>query len=191
VSNDGEQGDGEENQPDECFALDAFKRECRLALPAFSKLHGRAFLLMQRSGSKARLQMPQKPGRTLVTRPAPTTQELPPSKYLVFPVRKTERSLIARFYSVGQTRNNDIVIRDVSVSKFHAFFQDAEDGGFLLQDARSTNGTFVNGVRVPRQGQGDPIKVQSGDQVRFGAVELSFVDAAMFRELVQRVFKAD
>ena len=182
-------GEDEESQPDECFALEAFKRECQLGLPAFSKLHGQAFLLLQRTGSKQRLQVPQGPGRTLVTRAVTTTQELPPTRYLVFPVRKTERSLIARFYSVGQTRNNDVVVRDVSVSKFHAFFQDAEDGGFLLQDARSTNGTFVNGLRVPRQGQGDPVRVQSGDQVRFGAVELSFLDAKAFRDLVQRVFK--
>jgi pSer/pThr/pTyr-binding forkhead associated (FHA) protein len=178
-------------QPDEAFALDVFKRECRMSLPAFSKLHGRAFLLLQRSGGGSRLQAPQKPSRTLVRPPSQPTQELPPSRYLVFPVRKTERSLIARFYAVGQTRNNDVVIRDVSVSKFHAFFQDADDGGFLLQDARSTNGTFVNGARVPRQGQGDPVRVQSGDQVRFGTVELSFVDAEMFRELVARVFKIE
>jgi pSer/pThr/pTyr-binding forkhead associated (FHA) protein len=179
----------EVNQPDEAFALEAFKRECRMSLDAFGKLHGRAFLLLQRTASKSRLQVPERPSRTLVARPAQNTQELPPSRYLVFPVRKTERSLIARFYAVGQTRNNDVVIRDVSVSKFHAFFQDADDGGFLLQDARSTNGTFVNGLRVPRQGQGDPVKVQPGDQVRFGTVELSFVDAEMFRELVARVFK--
>jgi pSer/pThr/pTyr-binding forkhead associated (FHA) protein len=179
----------EVNQPDEAFALEAFKRECKLSLEAFCRLHGRAFLLLQRTASKSRLEVPQRPSRTLVSRPAQSTHELPPSRYLVFPVRKTERSLIARFYAVGQTRNNDVVIRDVSVSKFHAFFQDADDGGFLLQDARSTNGTFVNGIRVPRQGQGDPVKLQAGDQVRFGTVELSFVDAEMFRELVVRVFK--
>jgi pSer/pThr/pTyr-binding forkhead associated (FHA) protein len=179
----------EVNQPDEAFALDAFKRECKLSLDAFCNLHGRAFLLLQRSANKSRLQVPERPSRTLVTRAPSNSQELPPSRYLVFPVRKTERSLIARFYAVGQTRNNDIVIRDVSISKFHAFFLDANDGGFLLQDARSTNGTFVNGVRVPRQGQGEPIALAPGDQIRFGTVELSFVDAEMFRELVARVFE--
>jgi pSer/pThr/pTyr-binding forkhead associated (FHA) protein len=180
----------EENQPDEAFSLDAFKRELVLGPDAFSKLHGRAFLLLQRAG-KTRLQAPQRPSRTLVTRPGRDTSDLPPSKYLVFPIRKTERSLIERFYSVGQTRNNDVVIRDVSVSKFHAFFQDDSDGGFLLQDARSTNGTFVNGVRVPRQGQGEPVPLRSGDQVRFGTVELSFADVVTFRELLARVFKPD
>ena len=180
----------EQQQPDEAFGLDAFKREGDLGPDAFAKLHGRAFLLLQRGTGKTRLQRPDRPSRTLVTNDSRPTTELPPSRYLVFPVRKTERSLIARFYAVGQTRNNDIVIRDVSVSKFHAFFEDDGQGGFLLQDARSTNGTFVNGKRVPRQGQGAPVPVSSGDQIRFGDVVLSFVDAESFRELLKRVFGA-
>ena len=118
--------------------------------------------------------------------PPDATRERSPSQYLVYPIRKTERSLIARFYSVGQTRNNDLVIRDVTVSKFHAFFQDDDGGhGFVLLDARSTNGTFVNERKVPRQGQGTPIKVRSGDKVRFGGVELSFLDAQELCELVR------
>lgn len=174
------------NKPDEAQSLDAWKREANLPAASFAKLHGRAFLLLQRAG-KVRLQTPQRPQKTLASRPVLHT-ELPPTKYIVFPIRKTERSLIARFYSVGQTRTNDVVIRDVSVSKFHAFFQDAEDGGFLLQDARSTNGTFVNGERVPRQGQGDPVRVNPGDRIRFGNVEVTFMQADDFRELLLRVY---
>jgi len=176
-------------QPDEAYRLEAFKGERALDLAAFSKLHGRAFLLMQRAG-KERLHAPSRPGRTLLTDPEEKERtELPPSKYLVFPVRKTERSLIQRFYSVGQTRNNDIVIRDVSVSKSHAFFEDDGSGGFTLTDARSTNGTFVNDVRVPRSGTGLPVAVRTGDLVRFGAVELSFIDAKAFRDLIRATLK--
>jgi hypothetical protein len=181
----------EQNEPDEAFGLDAFKREGELGPDAFAKLHGRAFLLLQRGSGKTRLKRPHRASKTLVSSDSRPTQELPPSLYLVFPIRKTERSPIARFYAVGQTRNNDIVIRDVSVSKFHAFFEDDGKGGFLLQDARSTNGTFVNGERVPRQGQGAPVPVGSGDQIRFGDVVLSFVDAERFRELLRRVFNVD
>ena len=172
--------------PDEAHRLDAFRTECQRDLGAFSRLHGRAFLLLRRSGDKP-LNRPTRPGRTLVqSTPPEATRELAPSQYLVFPIRKTERSIIARFYSVGQTRNNDVVVRDVTVSKFHAFFQDAEDGkGFVLLDARSTNGTFVNERRVPRQGMGAPVPVRSGDKVRFGAVELSFLTAEELCELVR------
>jgi hypothetical protein len=175
-------------QPDEAISLDAYKGERGLPLEPFAKLHGRAFLLMQRAG-KERLHPPARPTRTLLTDEPDDHTDLPPSKYLVFPVRKTERSLIARFYSVGQTRNNDIVIRDVSVSKSHAFFEDDGNGGFTLQDARSTNGTFVNGKRVPRSGMGLPVAVRTGDLLRFGAVELSFIDARSFRDLIRATLK--
>ena len=175
-------------QPDEAYRLEAFKGERHLELAAFAKLHGRAFLLMQRAG-KERLHAPQRPGRTLLTDEPDDHTDLPPSKYLVFPVRKTERSLIARFYSVGQTRNNDIVIRDVSVSKSHAFFEDDGNGGFILQDARSTNGSYVNGKRVPRSGMGLPVAVRTGDLIRFGSVELSFIDARSFRDLIRAALK--
>jgi hypothetical protein len=176
----------DEQQPDEAYALDAFRRECTRGQAVFEAVHGHAFLLLRRAGEK-RLQVPEKPSRTLNTSLPALRQELPPSRYLVFPIRKTERSLIERFYSVGQTRNNDVVVRDVSVSKFHAFFQHDAAGGFVLQDARSTNGTFVNGVRVPAQGEGQPVALSSGDRVRFGAVELSFLSATEFRALVQAV----
>ena len=175
-----------EPAPDEAHRLDAFRVECQRDMAGFCRLHGRAFLLLRRSGDKP-LNRPTRPGRTLVqSTPPESTRELSPSQYLVFPIRKTERSIIARFYSVGQTRNNDVVIRDVTVSKFHAFFQDAEDGkGFVLLDARSTNGTFVNEERVPRQGLGTPVPVRSGDKVRFGGVELSFMTAQELCELVR------
>jgi hypothetical protein len=175
-----------EPAPDEAHRLDAFRVECQRDLAAFSRLHGRAFLLLRRAGDKP-LNPPTRPGRTLVqSTPPEASRELSPSQYLVFPIRKTERSIIARFYSVGQTRNNDVVIRDVTVSKFHAFFQDAEDGaGLVLLDARSTNGTFINEERVPRQGLGSPVPVRNGDKVRFGAVELSYLTAQELCELVR------
>lgn len=176
----------EEQQPDEAFGLEAFRNERGRDLESFQSIHGKAFLLLRRAGEK-RLRVPSRPGRTLATPISEIRDELPPSRYLVYPIRKTERSLIARFYSVGQTRNNDVVIRDVSVSKFHAFFQNDADGAFVLQDARSTNGTYVNGVIVPSQGHGDPVSVVSGDIIRFGTVELSFLSAVEFLGLVRAI----
>jgi hypothetical protein len=179
-------------QPDEAHHLDAFRGECQRDIEAFKKLHGRAFLLLRRATGAEPLRTPSRPTRTLVTAVEDDdkneARELSPAEYLVFPIRKTERSIIARFYSVGQTRNNDIVIRDVTVSKFHAFFQDAEDGeGLVLQDARSTNGTFVNEERVPQQGAGEPVRVSTGDVIRFGGVELSFLHASELCSLVRSV----
>src|SRR5689334_7222803 len=112
-----------EPQPDEASGLDVYRADCERAPDQFAQRHGRAFLLMQRAGDR-RLTRPRRFSSTLVSnKPPAIARELNPSRYLVFPVRKTARSTIQRFYSVGQTRNNDIVIRDATVSKFHAFFE--------------------------------------------------------------------
>ena len=46
------------------------------------------------------------------------------------------------------------------------------------------NGSAINGDAVPRQGFGPPIDLKSGDNVRLGRVELTFLDADALREFV-------
>ncbi len=53
-----------------------------------------------------------------------------------------------RLIKVGRSQENDIVISDASVSKFHLeLFFDGEGNAFLT-DKNSTNGTFVNGLKI-------------------------------------------
>lgn len=172
-----------EPQPDEASSLEPYRNDSERDPETFARMHGYAFLLMQRAGER-RLTKPRRFSSTMVsTKPPTLARELDPSRYLVFSVRKTKRSTIARFYSVGQTRNNDIVIRDATVSKAHAYFEDAPDGsGLLLKDSRSRNGTFVNGHRVTADGTA----VKPGDRVRFGNIELKFLDAVQLRELCRK-----
>jgi hypothetical protein len=183
----GVMGDDEEIDPepqaDEAAGLQTFQDDCDRDPEWFSQLHGRAFLLLQRAGER-RLTKPRRFSSTLVsTKPPMLVRELDPSRYLVFAVKKSPRSTIDRFYSVGQTRNNDIVIRDATVSKSHAYFENTPDGtGLVLKDSRSRNGTFVNGARVPTEGT----RVQPGDRIRFGHVELKLLDAAQLCDLVRR-----
>lgn len=47
--------------------------------------------------------------------------------------------------TMGRAANNDLVVPDTRVSKFHGFFQPAGDG-WSFTDARSTNGTTMEGV---------------------------------------------
>jgi hypothetical protein len=89
---------------------------------------------------------------------------------------------VGRFVTVGRTPNNDIVVPDVSVSRFHAYLKKDEDGVFWLQDATSTNGTTVNGLQVPSQGDGLPAMLKSGDDLRIGQVEFTFLSAEALRE---------
>jgi pSer/pThr/pTyr-binding forkhead associated (FHA) protein len=77
--------------------------------------------------------------------------------------------------TVGRARNNDIVVPDALVSKFHAFFRQL-DGEWALADAGSANGTRIGDVElVPK---GAPEKVKNGDRVTFGVSSFRFVDAA-------------
>jgi hypothetical protein len=61
---------------------------------------------------------------------------------------------------------------DFSSSRFHAEIQ-VEDGVFLLQPRRTTNGTFLNGVEVSSE---ERRPLQDGDVIQFGleGVKLTF-----------------
>ena len=69
---------------------------------------------------------------------------------------------------IGRTDQGDIVINDSSVSRKHASIE-SRDGRFLLQDLKSTNGTFVNGESI------DVHVLNHGDKIRIGRTVLQFL----------------
>jgi len=83
--------------------------------------------------------------------------------------------------SVGRATNNDIVIRDDSVSKVHAWFARGEEGNIFIADAGSRNRTMINGVALPLQ---SPEEIHGGDAIRFGAVESILCSAKVFWQAV-------
>jgi hypothetical protein len=97
---------------------------------------------------------------------------------VVFPVLKSRTNAFGRGITVGRTGNNDVVLDDGSVSRFHAWFARPEgQEGFLLTDAGSKNGSWVGGVRLtPRQA----VSVKDGVRLRFGQVEVAFYTASSF-----------
>jgi len=70
--------------------------------------------------------------------------------------------------SIGRTPDNALVLDDGSVSRHHASLTSGPDG-WTLRDHGSTNGTFVNGVRVREA------LLRDGDRVRVGGVILQGV----------------
>jgi hypothetical protein len=78
----------------------------------------------------------------------------------------------ARF-TIGRDPNCDLVIPDISVSRWHAGLARSA-GGWLLTDLGSTNGTRLNGWRVR-----DAVPVRCGDRVSFGAVTFELRDRAL------------
>jgi hypothetical protein len=153
-----------------------------LSAPDFEELHGGGFLLLSAAG----LTPPESTYSTRVEldSSAPDPSEMTAGlRLLVFPVRRTERS-ITHLITVGRMTNNDVVVPDISVSRFHAFVKHGENGGFQIQDGGSTNGTTVNGNGVPPRGAGPPTDLKSGDSVRLGQVEFTFLEAPALRDFL-------
>jgi pSer/pThr/pTyr-binding forkhead associated (FHA) protein len=69
---------------------------------------------------------------------------------------------------IGRTAQCDITINDSSVSRKHASVE-RKDGRFLLQDLKSTNGTFVNSESI------DVHVLNHGDKIRIGRTVLQFL----------------
>jgi hypothetical protein len=95
------------------------------------------------------------------------------AKILVLPVKKVQPSFPSMI-TVGRTQNNDLVIEDGEISKFHAFFR-VSPSGVELADAGSRNGTFVQQRRLEPKGPSAPVMV--GDAIQFGSLEFVFLDA--------------
>ncbi|MBI3724580.1 FHA domain-containing protein [bacterium] len=67
----------------------------------------------------------------------------------VFPLKKTATNAFAMMVTVGRATNNDIVLPYDSISKFHAYFSTVPGGGgWILVDANSMNGTFLEGRQL-------------------------------------------
>ncbi len=105
---------------------------------------------------------------------------------LVFELRKStsKTNAFAMGITIGRTGNNDIVLEDKSVSRFHAYFQqDPKDSSWRLVDAESKNGSWVDGVRLT-VGKAEAVADQA--QLRFGEVEVQFLLPGSFFELLQK-----
>lgn len=101
---------------------------------------------------------------------------------MLFRVDKRTTNAFPMGVAVGRTENNDIVLADNSVSRFHAWFQKDRNGQWSLTDADSTGGTFVGGNRLQPQ---KPMVLSDHARVRFGGIELFFFLPASFFEYLQ------
>jgi len=63
---------------------------------------------------------------------------------------------------VGKANDNDFIVDDPHVSRYHAQLVHEENGSLLLEDLGSTNGTFVNGSQIQKK------RIDSSDEIKLG-----------------------
>jgi pSer/pThr/pTyr-binding forkhead associated (FHA) protein len=81
----------------------------------------------------------------------------------------TERDLDSSAVTIGRAPENDLALdEDEFASVQHARIEPRRDGVWL-EDLGSTNGTFLNGVKLTQ-----PRKLSSGDVIRVGETDLRY-----------------
>jgi hypothetical protein len=71
--------------------------------------------------------------------------------------------------TIGRERDNQVILDDLSVSRYHAQLR-LRNGVYLLFDTNSKTGIFVNNVPVREH------RLQSGDVIRIGKSQLIYLD---------------
>jgi two-component system cell cycle response regulator len=86
---------------------------------------------------------------------------------------------------LGRSTDNVLQLHEDSVSRHHAVLRVDEEGKVRLTDLASTNGTFVNGKRIPNH---KPVLIHDGDRLQFGSsVVVKFARPDPCEEQFQRV----
>jgi two-component system cell cycle response regulator len=85
---------------------------------------------------------------------------------------------------LGRSADNTIQLPDASISRYHSYLGIDEEGQVRLTDLGSTNGTFLNGRRLP---ENTPVRLQDGDRLQLGAsVILKYIRPDPCEEQFQR-----
>ncbi|WP_332369007.1 FHA domain-containing protein [Spirosoma telluris] len=86
-------------------------------------------------------------------------------------------------FTIGRSADNDLVVNQPGVSRLHARVTFITDNEVMLEDSKSTYGTFVNGRRISSTiinpnsqivlGQSEPIDTQSIFSLRFNTAAIA------------------
>jgi hypothetical protein len=116
----------------------------------------------------------------LATQAANTIDRPRSGEPLVFELRKgdAKQNAFAMGITLGRTDNNDVVIEDNSISRFHSYFQkDTKTGLWKVVDAESKNGSWMGPLKLkPNKAEILTDKVK----LRFGDIEMQFFEPDSF-----------
>jgi hypothetical protein len=96
-----------------------------------------------------------------------------PGRYALYPLTKSGSNPWSDRILVGRASNNDIVLRNDRISKLHAYFQQSTRQLWKLYDAKSANGTRLDGDAVPPGEEG--IEIKTGQVVTFGTIPCEII----------------
>jgi ABC-type multidrug transport system ATPase subunit/pSer/pThr/pTyr-binding forkhead associated (FHA) protein len=84
-----------------------------------------------------------------------------------------KRMTLSERLRIGRETDNELVISDLTVSRFHAEIVTNASFGHDLVDLNSSNGTYLNGKRIKRQ------TLKHGDLVTIGSLTTKYVGTAL------------
>jgi hypothetical protein len=111
------------------------------------------------------------PGTQLQTAPPPPRKPIKGQPYLVGISglsANTSYAISGRVMTIGRGQENGIVLKDNTISRCHARLERGRDGKITLTDEDSSNGIYVNGMRV------EQAVLKMGDEVKIGASYFRF-----------------
>ena len=89
------------------------------------------------------------------------------AKLIILNQEKATEHELGEFNTLGRHPDNTVQILDRIISKTHCQVV-AEDGGYIIRDLGSMNGTYVNGVRV------ENMQLNDGDEISIGTTKLVY-----------------
>jgi pSer/pThr/pTyr-binding forkhead associated (FHA) protein len=114
-------------------------------------------------------QLPSSRGRELLRSKAHDPQDTTIARLDFIQTHGGLRSIeIVEEMTIGRSRECDIFLEDLAVSRLHATIRGLPDGTYELIDNRSATGTFVNGRAMAR------CLLHDGDIVQIGASTFTF-----------------
>ena len=90
------------------------------------------------------------------------------SPILLFGEEK-EIKLTTAVITIGRRRSNDVVIDDMRISRTHAQIRHVPEG-YMVFDAGSSGGTFINGTRIAQQ------LLRTGDVISLGGYKFIYLN---------------
>jgi len=94
--------------------------------------------------------------------------------------------------TLGRSAESSFPLDDITVSRRHALATIDADGGVSITDEGSSNGTFINGAKIPAN---RPMRLQDGDRIQLGTkvilklVRLDPHDERFQRDMFERTVR--